>query len=125
MGTRRSRFLDDQHRFFTEADTRHFVWQTSAPYFADTERALLDGLPVAAARSFLEVGCGEGGNLVNLLGPRPTAPRLVVGCDLFWRKLSFARAHGVPARFVCGDALTLPFRDAVFDTVLCRDVLHH
>jgi len=50
---------------------------------------------------------------------------MVVGVDLFEHKLVFASRQHVPAHFVSGDALALPFRDSVFDLVLCRDVLHH
>jgi SAM-dependent methyltransferase len=39
--------------------------------------------------------------------------------------IAFAQQWPVPGRFVCGTAVGLPFRDAVFDFVLCRDVLHH
>jgi SAM-dependent methyltransferase len=120
-----SRFANRQSRFFAEADDRHFLWQTQGPYFADTERALLQGFPVTAGQAILELGCGEGGNLANLLRENSARPRLLVGVDLFARKLSFARAQGIPARFVCGDALALPFRDGAFDAILCRDVLHH
>jgi ubiquinone/menaquinone biosynthesis C-methylase UbiE len=120
-----STFLERQERFFTEADAGHFFWQTRNPYFARTERDLLVGLPVTTGHAVLEVGCGEGGNLVNVLDGRAAAPRLAVGLDLFERKLAFARRQGVPALFVCGDARALPFRDGVFDVVLCRDLLHH
>jgi SAM-dependent methyltransferase len=125
MPDRTSRFRKRQETFFAEADTGHFFWQTGNPYFARTERALLEGLPLAARQAVLEVGCGEGGNLANVLPGRPAAPRLVVGVDLFERKLGFARRQGIPARFVCADALVLPFRDGVFDVILCRDLLHH
>ncbi len=125
MQESRSRFLEDQHHFFQEADAAHFLWQTQNPYFARTERDLLKGFPMRTGQAILEVGCGEGGNLVNVLGPNQIEPRIVVGVDLFERKVSFARKQLVPVRFVCGDALALPFPDAVFDLVLCRDLLHH
>ena len=125
MTGRGTRFLEAQRRFFAEADPGHFFWQTQNPYLARTERDLLDGFPVEPGQVVLEVGCGEGGNLVNLLAGRPVAPRLVVGVELFEGKLTFARRHGVPARLVCADALALPFREAVVDAILCRDLLHH
>ncbi len=121
----RSRFLERQHRFFAEPDVSHFFWQTRNPYFARTECDLLEGFPLRSGQIVLELGCGEGGNLVNLLAASRARPRVVVGCDLFHRKLVFAKDHAVPARFVCGDAVSLPFRDGAFDAILCRDLLHH
>jgi SAM-dependent methyltransferase len=122
---RRGRFRERQQRFFHEADEGHFRWQTESAYFAKTERDLLGGFPLAAGAAVLEVGCGEGGNLLNLLRTAPSAPGVVVGVDLFERKLAFASRQGIAARFVCGDALGLPLRDEAFDVILCRDVLHH
>jgi SAM-dependent methyltransferase len=119
------RFRERQQRFFLDADVGHFRWQTEGPYFAKTECALLEGFPLTAGAVVLEVGCGEGGNLKNLLRTAPTAPGLVVGLDLFERKLAFAGRQGIGARFVCGDALALPFRSEAFDVILCRDLLHH
>jgi SAM-dependent methyltransferase len=118
-------FLEHQRRFFSRADAGHFAWQTENPYFARTERDLLAGFPLGPGRVVLEVGCGEGGNVANLVRDRREPPRLVVGVDLFEPKLRFAARQGLPARFVCADALALPFRDAAFDVALCRDLLHH
>jgi FkbM family methyltransferase len=117
-------FIEDQRRFFDAADADHFFWQTGNPYVARTERELLDGVPIDASRGVLEVGCGEGGNIVNGLHGDVLDAR-VVGLDLFEPKVRFAKRMGVRASFVCGDALSLPFRDSAFDLVLCRDVLHH
>ncbi len=121
----RSQFLEHQHHFFKDADVGHFFWQTENPYFAQTERGLLEGFPVRSGQTVLELGCGEGGNLVNILKSNRAVPRIVVGVDLFERKLVFANKQSVPGRFVCGDALVLPFQNAVFDLILCRDLLHH
>ena len=115
-------FLEAQRAFFEQADAEHFRWQTENPLIARTERELLDGFPIAVG-TVLEVGCGEGGNLINLSSG--VAGGTIVGLDLFERKVAFARANVAGARFVCGDALALPFGDHVFDAVLCRDVLHH
>jgi SAM-dependent methyltransferase len=119
------RFRQAQARFFESADAAHFFWQTQGPYFSRTERELLAGFPEAAGLRVLELGCGEGGNLVNLFGTSLAPPRLVVGLDLFPRKLAFARIQYPTGRFACGDAGRLPFADAAFDLVLCRDLLHH
>ena len=121
----RSQFLKDQHRFFENADIKHFFWQTQNPYFARTERELLAGFPSTSGQTILELGCGEGGNLVNLFATAPAAARRVVGLDLFHRKLLFAREQCAAGRFICGDAGCLPFHEATFDLILCRDLIHH
>lgn len=117
-------FADSQRSFFEAADESHFRWQTENPLIASTERELLDGFPVVARGTLLEVGCGEGGNLCNLFSDG-THDGTVVGLDLFERKVAFARTRVSAAKFVCGDALALPFRDHAFDAILCRDLLHH
>jgi SAM-dependent methyltransferase len=112
-------FVSRQWAYFREADEAKYRWQTRAPVFAATERNL-----VSAAQGdgrFLEVGCGEGGNLFHL-GPRPD---LTVGLDYSHAKLGFAVGALPWARFVGADALSLPFRSDAFDRVFCRDVLHH
>lgn len=108
-----------QWRYFKEADEARFRWQTRAPVFSDTERDLVSR--AAGKGRLLEVGCGEGGNLFHL-GPRndPT-----VGMDYSMAKVAFASGAIPWARFVGGDATRLPFRQGVFDRVLCRDLLHH
>jgi SAM-dependent methyltransferase len=120
-----SKFLADQQRAFLNADDRHFFWQTDGEYFSVSERRLLDGFPFEAGSRVLEVGGGEGGNLRNLLDDRGVRPTLLVGLDLFHRKLTFAARQVPEASFVCADATRLPFPDASFDAVLCRDLLHH
>jgi SAM-dependent methyltransferase len=119
-------FLEVQRRAFAEADERHLEWQVANPLVARTEQALLEGLlSGSVARRFLEVGSGEGGNLLNLAAARGALPPVTIGLDLFLRKVRFGQRRAAPARFVCGDALQLPFASGAFDVVLCRDLLHH
>lgn len=119
------RFRHQQRSFFENADVEHFHWQTANPLIAATERELLAGFPFPPRGTVLEVGCGEGGNLANLAAAVRSDARLVVGMDLFERKVAFGQRQVATARFVCGDALALPFKDGSFDAVLCRDLLHH
>ena len=108
-----------QWSYFKDADEAKFRWQTRGPVFAASERRLVS--VAAGDGSFLEVGCGEGGNLCHM-GP---GNGLTVGLDFSMAKAVFA-AGAIPwARLVCGDAVRLPFRRSVFDRVLCRDLLHH
>ena len=127
MSGNAERFLRRQEHFFTDADVSHYFWQVQNPVIARTERELLDGFPIGPGGRMLEVGCGEGANLFHLLSGDGARPRVLVGVDLYERKLAFARQQkGVGGvGFVCGDARFLPFADQAFDSVLCRDVLHH
>jgi ubiquinone/menaquinone biosynthesis C-methylase UbiE len=126
--------FDDSHRSFeaiqrahhAEADPEHYAWQTGNPAIRDLEEALFSSLSakVTGLGSILEVGCGEGGNLVTLrrLGHTGT----FVGVDLSFGKARFgAGRHSSGAHFVQADAAALPFRDAAFETVMSRDLLHH
>jgi len=113
-------FVERQRRHHERADAAHFAWQTGAPYFAATERALLDGVRAAAGERLLEIGCGEGGNLWHLRaldGAR-------FGVDYSPAKAAFAR-RATGAQVTAADAARLPFADETFNAVLIRDLLHH
>jgi ubiquinone/menaquinone biosynthesis C-methylase UbiE len=116
-----SRFQRLQVEHFACADEAKFLWQTTNPYLASTERALLDRVSLGSNQRLLEVGCGEGGNL-RLMEP---ASKGAVGVDFSHAKVRWARRHIAGTQFVCADAGRLPFPNESFDVVLCRDVLHH
>src|SRR2546428_130738 len=81
------RFRARQKRFFQRADASHFDWQTRNPFISQTEAALLGSVVVAEGAALLEVGCGEGANLLHLLSVgRKHRPRLAIGIDLFEEK---------------------------------------
>lgn len=117
----KDKFLLSQRRYFAQPDARKFEWMTQNPYFSRTEKALLEMLDESHVESALEIGCGEGGNLVNL----DRKPRFIVGVDLFESRCRFAREKVGFAHFVCADGFMLPLRDNSFDVVFCRDLLHH
>lgn len=114
------RFQATQHRYFAHADDARFRWTTSAPGFADTEDALLAPLLPLIETPALEIGCGEGNNLVRL-----ARRGRWIGADLHLPKVAFAARHVRDARFTVADAGALPFRAATFRTVFVRDLLHH
>lgn len=109
-----------QRAYFEEAEADRFRWTTGAPGFAETEDALLDPIADRLTAPLLEIGCGEGNNLLRFarLGA-------CTGVDLFPRKLAFAARELPAARFTAADGARLPFADASFASVFVRDLLHH
>lgn len=83
---------------------------------AEATAALLDQLALGAETRVLDVGCGIGG-AVRMIAARTGAR--VTGVDLTPDFVETARALtatvGLPAEFVVGSALDLPFPEASFD----------
>jgi len=95
--------------------------QTTAEHFIERFGAGALGMPPAGAR-VLDLGCG-GGDSVDLF--RRFAP----GCDWTGADIpdspeALGRTR-TDARFVSFDGRTLPFADASFDLVYCKQVLEH
>ena len=94
--------------------------QAYAPWFTDA----LD-YAGSAALDVLDVGCGQGIDLVQYAraGARAT------GIDLTPRHAELARSHldalGLSGKVVVGDAESLPFPDRSFDRISSNGVLHH
>ena len=120
MHDSRKGFAELQRRYFEAAEVERFRWTTGSAGFAETEDELLSPVLDLIESPCLEIGCGEGNNLVRL-GRRARC----FGVDLFRRKLHFA-ARAVPhAVFTVAEATALPFSDAAFGSVFIRDLLHH
>jgi len=117
-------FLTRQDQHFADADEGHFAWQTRGPGFAAREAAFLAHLLAGTRRPLLEIGCGEGANLFHI-AHHASDDGLAIGLDRSAGKLHFAAGAVPAARFLCADGNALPFRDATFETVIIRDVLHH
>jgi ubiquinone/menaquinone biosynthesis C-methylase UbiE len=109
-----------QRRYFERADPARFRWTTASPGFSETEDDLLAHLLERVAPPCLEIGCGEGTNLVRL-ARRGTC----FGVDLFPAKLHFAASELPEVRFAVANAARLPFRSGSFRSVFVRDLLHH
>jgi SAM-dependent methyltransferase len=113
-------FQRRQRDRFADAEAERFRWTTRAPGFAESEDELLAPLLADLPAPCLEIGCGEGNNLLRLA----RAGRCV-GVDLFPRKLAFAARELPGVAFAAADAAALPFRDGSFRSVVVRDLLHH
>lgn len=107
----------DRARYFRELAAtceQHFV-----PYF---EQYLLCGSNRPAV---LEIGCGDGGNLLPLARRGWEA----VGVDISEARIRDARAffeaEGAEATFIAADILTLDDFRGHFDLIICHDVIEH
>lgn len=73
----------------------------------------------------LEIGCGEGGNLL----PFAQAGCQVTGVDLCDERIGQAkscfRLHGFTPRLIVADAVTYDWGDEHFDLILLHDVIEH
>jgi SAM-dependent methyltransferase len=87
--------------------------------YAGVQKALLSF--VAAGHAVLEVGAGTG----RWLQAFADAGCRVTGLELSERMLASAKDAAPAARLVQGSADALPFRDGVFDRVVCVNALHH
>jgi 2-polyprenyl-6-hydroxyphenyl methylase/3-demethylubiquinone-9 3-methyltransferase len=86
-------------------------------WIAEARRSLIPPAPPGGGLA-LDVACGGG-----LLAPHVPHGYRHVGVDLTLSALAIATQHGVTA--VGGDALLLPFADAVFDVVVAGEILEH
>ncbi len=69
----------------------------------------------------LDLGCGAGQDARFLLAKR----HHVVGVDLTWPLLAYARRHSRRVPLVQGDMRALPFRPGAFDTIWAAASLIH
>ena len=75
------------------------------------------GIRSLEGRDLMEIGCGNGGNLIEFI-QLGAAPERLVGNDLLAERLAHARKL-LPGsvRLFAGDASALPFSEASFDIV--------
>jgi ubiquinone/menaquinone biosynthesis C-methylase UbiE len=73
-----------------------------------------DGLATLTGLRILDVGCGRGAMLRQLLD-YGAEPELLAGIDLLEENVNGARALAPNLRIVCGSATHLPFPDSSFD----------
>lgn len=74
--------------------------------------------------SLLDVGCGTGNSIERLKNEFPE--KKYVGMDLAENMIAVAKGKRIPgADFVVGDAENLPFKEAQFDVIICKESFHH
>lgn len=98
----------------------HARYTQQAAWTAPARRHLLAAAGLPNARRVLEVGCGTGAVLSQVLAPPGC---LLAGLDIDLGALSLARQHVAGAQLSAGDAHLLPYPDACFDIALCHFVL--
>jgi ubiquinone/menaquinone biosynthesis C-methylase UbiE len=76
-----------------------------------------EGLTSLAGMRILDVGCGRGETLRQLL-EYGANPELLIGIDLLDANLNDARRLAPHLKVVCGSAARLPFRDESFDFIV-------
>jgi ubiquinone/menaquinone biosynthesis C-methylase UbiE len=98
------------------------------PLHGRAKSVLLERLRPQTARTALDVGCGPGDDLLEMAGRMPPGAA-AQGVDASEVMLAEARrraaAAGVEVTFRVGDALSLPYPDAVFDVCRVKTVLQH
>jgi ubiquinone/menaquinone biosynthesis C-methylase UbiE len=79
-------------------------------------------LPQTATK-ILEIGCGTGAILSDLMGLSSGGAPTLYGIDLQTAFLAEARQNATQARLACANAYDLPFLDNSFDAVFCHYLL--
>jgi ubiquinone/menaquinone biosynthesis C-methylase UbiE len=98
--------------------------------FAAMLDAYLAGLPLAAARSVLDLGCGTG-VAARAVARRPDFPGRIVGVDLSphmvaaARRLAYEQGIGDRITFRIGDSRALEESDAAYDVVIAHTLMSH
>src|SRR5258708_28020267 len=76
-----------------------------------------EGLTSLAGLKILDVGCGRGDTMRQLL-EYGADPELLTGIDLLEDKVNLARRLAPHLQVICGSATRLPFPNSSFDLVL-------
>lgn len=106
----------DRQQYFYE------LAHTSEKYFIPYIKKFLD---MSHSLSILEIGCGDGGNLL----PFAKHGHEVVGIDISSNRIrdavSFFEKENAEAKFICADILKFDDYKNHFDLVICHDVIEH
>ncbi len=85
---------------------------------------ILDEVKKEPFESLLDVGCGTGNSIESLKNEFPE--KKYTGIDLAENMIAVAKKKRIPGTdFVVGDAENLPFKEAQFDVIICKESFHH
>ncbi len=104
----------------------HKRFLQQAAWTRELRRYLFEEAGFAGARRVLEVGCGSGAVLMDLLPGRAgggSVTTTVHGLDIDRTRLVEARQHVPEAVLTCGDALRLPYPGGTFEISFCHYLL--
>ncbi len=108
------------HRALAPRYAYRYSFPFSRLFQQDWHAEMMSHVPQGAG-PILDLGCGTGFFLAELLQRHPQS----VGLDISYDMLRVSDQYIPGARLVTGDAERLPFRPAVFDVVFCKGSLHH
>jgi ubiquinone/menaquinone biosynthesis C-methylase UbiE len=80
---------------------------------------ILKLLELDPSQAVCDIGCGDG--CIASQAKRTTAK--LKALDISHTRAKRAKARGIDA--VCADAMSVPFKDSVFDRVICSEVVEH
>ena len=89
--------------------------------FLSTVTELVD---ISGAQNILDAGCGQGFVANFLLQRIPNVSIVGIDIDIELIKTNIV-SHNARNNILVGDVYNLPFRDNVFDMVMCFEVLEH
>ena len=89
------------------------------------QQAMMEMLQPLKYHSILDIGCGEGFNLQYLKAHLDNDHIRLSGMDIRHPALLKAQTLCPSADLFCGNIFQLPVKPAVFDVVLCLEVLEH
>ena len=95
----------------------HTRYSQQANWTRNLREYLFKQIGLKDAQRVLEVGCGTGAILSQIQTPARH------GLDILPASLMEAKIHAPAASLTCGDALSLPYPDNVFDITFCHFLL--
>src|SRR6266481_8185883 len=120
--TDRAYLTEVQYRTQANLAARQSVYACQHPAI-NLAAAALDLAALSGAETVLDVGCGNGSYLAELV--RRGHARPLVGADLSAGMLIVARAVAPAAWMIRADAAAVPLTDAATDLTLAPHMLYH